>query len=530
VSDEGAPTTEQAKEQLERILDSPSFQTTGRLSDFLRFVVQETLAGREHQIKGYTVATRVFGRPDSFDANADPVVRIQAGRLRRRLGDYYSSDGVADPIRIELPKGTYVPVFTHVEPGSGSSRDSTAAQFRFEGPSVAVLPFVYIGDVSDVGFLADGITEELVISLSRFQGLAVIGRQSTLRYKQSDATVEQVSRDLGVRFVVIGSVRKIGDRIRVAAQLSDAIDSSQRWADTLQKDLSTAGLFEIQDEITHHVVASIGDEYGAIPRQLTRETRGKRPHELSAYEASLQFYQYNAVTGREAHSRARRALERAIEVDPEYALAWAQLGELYLDAIAFGYDPPEDPIESARSCARRAIAIDSMCQQAHVTMAYIHFVGGELAAAVREAEKTIELNPNSSYLVGFSGFLIGLSGDLERGREIIENVEVFNPHQPGWLRLVALLCHLERGEHEEALHEARRFRTPRLAWDPLLRAATAGLAGKETVAASAYREYADLFPEVAADPVTYIRRFVRADDFVNVLLEGLANAKAMSGG
>jgi adenylate cyclase len=534
VSDEGKPTHEQVVEQLDRILASQSFRTTGRLSDFVRFVVQETLAGNQHQIKGYTVATRVFERPGSFDAKADPVVRIQAGRLRRRLAEYYSKEGATDPIRIQIPKGSYVPEFLRAdEVGDLGRRSKAAAEgpagSRFEGPSVAVLPFVYIGDVSDVSFLADGITEELVVSLSRFQGLAVIGRQSTLRYKQSDATVEQVSRDLGVRFVVTGSVRKIGDTIRVAAQLTDAVDSSQRWADTLQRDLTTAGLFEIQDEITHRVVASIGDEYGAIPRQLTRETRGKPPHELSAYEASLQFYQYNAVTGLEAHSRARRALERAVEVDPEYALAWAQLGELYLDSQSFGYDPPDNPIESARSCVRRAIALDPLCQQAHVTMAYIQFVCDELEEAVREAETAIELNPNSSYLVGFSAFLIGLSGNLERGREIIEDVERLNPHHPGWLRLVAMLCHLERREYDEALHEARKFRTPRLAWDPLVRAATAGLAGNETVAVSAYREYTELFPEVAGDPVRYIKWFVRPDEHVSALLEGLEKAKGMVG-
>jgi len=530
--DDTTPTGDEVTAELERMLASPDFQAPDRLKSFLRFVVEETLDGRGPQLKGYTVGVRVFNRPDSFDPITDPIVRIQAGKLRRRLERYYLTGGTTDPVRIDLPKGTYMPTFSRVDQ-TGSEQpaphaappQSAQVKPRFEGPSIAVLPFTCIGDASETQQFAEGVTEELVVGLSRFDGLAVISRQSTLRYRGTTATVDEVSQILGVRFVLTGSVRKIESTIRVAAQLTDATDSAQLWAETLQRDMSTQGLFEIQDEIAGSVVSQVGDMYGAIPRLMTKESRGKRPDELSAYEAALRFNHFNAVHGQQAYNRAVEALQQAIENDPEYALAWAQLAELYVDAYAVRYQTPEDTLDSARSCARRALAIDHGCQHAHCVMAYVHFMSGEDSAAVREAETTIELNPNSAFLVGFAGFLIGLSGELERGRAILDGVEALNPHEPGWLRLVAVLDHLRKAEYPEALHEARQFRTPQMAWDPLLRTATAALAGEDGFAAACHRELAEIFPEVAADPTEYIRKFVRYDDLFEKILEGLGEAE-----
>jgi TolB-like protein len=533
---DNTPTGDEVRAALERMLASPDFQAPDRLKKFLSFVVEETLAGRGTQLKGYTVGVRVFHRPDSFDPITDPIVRIQAGKLRRRLERYYLTGGAADPVRIGLPKGAYVPTFSHVTADTGTQPTAHAgpaphdmSEPRFPGPSIAVLPFTCIGDSSETRQFAEGITEELVVGLSRFDGLAVISRQSTLRYRETTATVDEVSQILGVRFVLTGSVRKIESTIRVAAQLTDATDSAQLWADTLQRDMSTQGLFEIQDEISRSVVSQVGDMYGAIPRRIAKESRGKRPEELSAYEAALRFNHFNAVHGQQAHSRAVEALQRAVEHDPEYALAWAQLAELYVDAYAFGYQAPEDTLDSARICARRALAIDHACQHAHCVMAYVHFMSGEHSAAIREAETTIELNPNSAFMVGFAGMIIGLSGELERGRAVVDGVDALNPHEPGWLRLVVLLDHLSKTEYQEALHEARQFRTPQMAWDPLLRAATAALAGENSLAASCQRELVDIFPEVAANPAEYIKQYVRYDDLVEKVLEGLVKAARAAG-
>jgi TolB-like protein/Tfp pilus assembly protein PilF len=388
-----------------------------------------------------------------------------------------------------------------------------------------VLPFARIGDAPETEFLAHGLTEGLVEGLTHFEGLAVVASQSTARYRDTTATTEEVSQALGVRFVLTGSVRMLESTIWVAARLIDARDSALLlWADTLQRNLSTHGLFEIEEEITRRVVACIGDEFGVVTKLLARETRGKRPEELSAYEAVLQFYDEGWTAGPTDHKRALEALERAVENDPQYTMAWAGLSELNSWIHATQVEGSSDALDRAGMCARRAVALDPSCQQARSAMAIVHFLNHDHEGAVREAEKAIALNPNNAYRVAVSGWYIGLSGDLDRGREIIEEVEVLNPHQPAWLILISLLCHLRDGDYKQAWHEARRMGIPALAWDPLLRAATAALAGEDRIAAARYRELVDLFPEVASDPATYIRKYVHYEDLVDKLLEGVDKA------
>lgn len=147
-------------------------------------------------------------------------------------------------------------------------------------------------------------------------------------------------------------------------------------------------------------------------------------------------------------------------------------------------------------------------------------------AAIAEAEKAMPLNPNSAYVVSFSGWIIGLSGDLEQGRRIIDEMDDFKPNTPGWLRLVAFLCHLDRGEYDQALHEARRFRMPdELAWDPICRAAAAGHLGNDKVAAAAYGELFKKYATIAVNIEDAIRVYFHFDPWVKSILDGLGKAR-----
>lgn len=519
---------DQVKQQLERILASRDFRASDKLSGFLRFVVEETLAGRSDRIKGYTVATEVFGRPSDFDPASDPVVRIQAGRLRRRLDTYYHTAGAEDPLVVEIPKGHYSAEFSTRDPVTTSDPAAIRETSASARPTIAVLPFTCIGGSEKAESLADGISEELTVGFTRFMSLAVIARQSTLVYRKTTASIESVSADLGARFIVTGSVRRLDDTIRVATQLTDAADSVQLWAETMEVDLSTTGMREIEDRVTTNVLARIGDEVGAIPRQLAQEAPAKEPESLTIYEATLSFYRYNYHADANGYKRTVSALETAVKAEPDYALAWAQLAEMYADSVQLGYEGPEDPLIKARTYANLAINLDATCQQAHATLAYVHFALGQHEAAVASAEKAIELNPNSSYQVATAAFWMGLSGELERGRELINNAERLNPHGPGWLRLVPLLWYLDTGNVDAALEEARHFRSPNLGWGPLLRASAAALSEDSSVAVASYRELQTLFPEVAEDPEEYISSFVHFDRHLDALLKGLDRASRMA--
>jgi tetratricopeptide (TPR) repeat protein len=339
------------------------------------------------------------------------------------------------------------------------------------------------------------------------------------------ATIEEIGRELAARFVVSASLRKVGDTLRIAAELVDTNDSTRLWADTLQSSYTMHGLIEIENGMARQVLDTIADRLGATLVPIRREPRGKPPRELSAYEASFLFHHYNAVHGQEAHHRACQALERAIRDDPEYALARSQLAELYCDVHALGYQGPENALEMARDFAARAVELDTLCQHARLTMAYVEFLEGHHGEVLRQAKMAIALNPNVAHLVGFAGFLIALSGDFETGCTVIDEMEVLNPHQPGWMRMPAIVSALAREDSQAALEEARRFRFPQLAWDPLLHAAAAALAGRATEAVSAFRQLAELFPEVVDEPEAYVRAYIHDDAQVAIILEGLEAAK-----
>ena len=237
------------REQLDRILHSGPFLQSRRRQRFLEFIVNESLAGRSERLKAYNVALEVFDRPESFDPVVDPLVRIEAARLRDKLREYYEADGRGDPIRIELPKGSYTP---HIEfrqaptPERGPDR---------QGPVIAVLPFVNLSGDPKQEYFSDGLTEDIMTELSRARDLRVLARNTTFQYKGKAVDVSKLGRELKVRYVLEGSVRRTDDHLRVTAQLIDTETGAHIWADRFDREM--ADVFLVQDEIVSQIVAKI---------------------------------------------------------------------------------------------------------------------------------------------------------------------------------------------------------------------------------------------------------------------------------
>ena len=245
------------REQLDRILKSGPFLHAPRRQRFLEYIVNETLAGRGERLKGYSIAQEVFDRSDAFDPNVDPIVRVEAARVRDKLREYYGVDGRSDPIRIDLPKGSYTP---HIEfrqaptPTSAPEKQVELARSE-ERPSVVVLPFVNMSADNGHDYLSDGITENIISGLSRFRDLTVIASYSAFSYKGKALKIQDVGRELGVRFVLEGSVQKSSGRVRITAQLIDAITGANLWAE--QFDRGAENIITVLDEVTEMIVARL---------------------------------------------------------------------------------------------------------------------------------------------------------------------------------------------------------------------------------------------------------------------------------
>ncbi len=520
--------------QLERILKSPTFQRSERNTSFLRLIVEEALAGRTESISAYRLGLEIFGRDRKFDPQTDPIVRIQAVRLRRALDRYYFLRGSSDPIRIDVPKGRYTPVFRVIlnEDADNSPPDSAPSVPRPTdpvlalptGPSIAVLPFVNLGDDPDQEFLAAGIAEELIVELNRFQDFRVIARYSTLKYKGGAADVREVGRDLGVRYALEGSVRRSGGILRITVEVSETRTGAHIWAERFESDMRAEDLFDVQDRITSQVVAKVADNYGVIPRELSKESRRKRTSEISTYEAALRFHCYNAVATPELYEETRSALERAIELDPDYAPAWAMLSELCSDDYLLGFSDRPGLLDEAKKFASRAVSLDPECQHAHWAMAWSHFHRREPARFLAEAEKVIALNPNAAYLVGITGWTTALVGEWDRGLALLRKGIDLNPNHPGYFHIAPFLDHMRKGEYGAALTAARRINMPELVWDPLARAAALGCLGQSDEGLLTVGFLLDLDADFARNARRYVSALVFDDALVETIVEGLRSA------
>ncbi len=521
------PTPKAIRLQLDRILRSADFRGSDKQRKFLSFVVEETLEGRASQLKGYTVAVSVYGRKEDFDPQVDPIVRVEAGRLRRALEHYYLTTGVNDPVRIEIPKGGYVPTF-----GTARTPPSDTATRPLEGedrappyePTVAVMPLLDLTGDAGQDYFADGLTEELTTELARFQDLRVIASQSTMNFKGQEADPQEVGRALGARFLLAGSVRKSSNTVKVSIQLLDTTTAVQIWGESYKSDLRAADLIAMQEDIAHRVTGAIADQYGMISRRLSAESRKKAPADLKAYDAILRFYHYEIVMTPESFKEALGALEAAIEIDPDYGLAWAMLGHLHADNHALGFCEIQAPLEKAMMYAQKGAALAPENQFAQDALSLVYFHRGDKELFLKQVEQTLALNPNSPYFIGVTGWHMMLLGEWERGLALLRKGMKLNPQHPSWFHLATFMNCYHREEYEDASTEALKFNCPELFWDPVMRAAAHSQMGREDEARTAVGELLELVPDFATRGRRLIGGYVKVHGLTDRVIEGLRKA------
>jgi adenylate cyclase len=517
------PSEVDIRQQLEKILVSPPFVNSANLRNFLKFIVEKTLAGEAAEIKGYTVATQVLGRKPDFDPALDPIVRIMAGRLRRSLERYYETQGRQDPVRIEVPKGAYVPLF--LADGSDELIDTADPVLaRPAGPAVAVMPLLNLTGDLQQEFFADGLAEELTSELARYQDLKVIAYQSTLHWKGKEHDVREVGRDLGVRFLVEGSVRKAAKTVKIAIHLIDALNGQSLWGEQYCRELKADTLIALQEEIARQVVARMGDVYGVIPQTLSRESRKKPPEALETYEAILRFYRHITIMSHQTFSESLTALEQAVTRDPEFGLAWSLLAFLYGQSYSLQLGPMDSPLEGAWRAAQKGTVLEPENQIARASLAHVHFFRNERELFVSEAETALALNPNAPAPIAFLGWLLALYGEWERGLAILKKGMELSPHNPGWLHMAPFFYLYLQERYEEAYREARAFQMSHFFWDPLLRAAALGKLGKEPEATQAVEVLLQLQPNFSTTGRFLMSCYAKSPHLVDALLTGLRQA------
>lgn len=506
--------------QLERVLGSDDFRVSARNRSFLRYVTEQRLAGHEDSIKAYSIACNVFGRPTTFDPKEDPIVRIEAGKLRKALERYYLTAGTSDPLRIEIPKGTYVPVFRPATRSANSTHEETADHGV---PRIAVLPFALLNDDPSQSHFATGLSAEIAAALGAYPSVVVTSGYEALDL-ESRSSLSKIRKQLDARFVLEGVARRSPDRIRITAQLIDLQAERQIWGETFDRELTTRNLFEVEDEIIRSVVEAVASPYsGAVTSTVRKASKRHGPKELSAYEAVLYQHQHNQQTLPETYALARSALERAVQIEPEYADAWAALGELHCDEYTLGYSGDLENLREAIRYARTALDVDPTSRHAWFVIGLASLVLRDRSRAVRAAEALLR-PATTAATIAWAGWLLALTGEWERGLGLLLPQLDLQPGLPAWLHHAEFLYHYQHRDYEAALECSKKFDMPSIFWDPLDRAAVLGQLGRSAEAKKAIDEMLRLQPKVADEPLHFLNCFIFQDELVEHVLEGLNKA------
>jgi adenylate cyclase len=454
-----------ARNCLDRILASPCFVQSERQQRFLRFIVTETLAGHTDRLKGYTIALEVFDRDASFDPAIDAIVRVEATRLRAKLREYYDREGRTDSVRFELPKGAYAirmewraPEITLSLQESRAARAKTAEDAMStrlrpieDRPSLVVLPFANMSSDSEQEYFADGITDGLITELSRLPGLFVISRHSSFVYKGVSKRAEEIGAELGIRYLLEGSVHRAGDRVRITVQLIDAASGAHLWAERYDRELKD--IFAVQDDVTQRIVTVLQVKFAAAEQERIGHAGTVN---VEAHDCLLRglerFWKFTPESTREASVQ----LACAVELDPGYAAGQAWLARVLVFRWVMLWDPNSKTLERAYDHIRLAVDLDPKAPHTQAVLCWVQLWRKQGEAAIAAGWRAVRLDPNNADAHLFLAFALAVSG---RGEEAVHNIVKgmrLNPHPGAVYHLVLCLSYIVLEEYDLAIAVCKR--------------------------------------------------------------------------
>jgi len=509
---------EKIERQLLRILDSPEFNAAKQQRKFFEFVVNETLAGRSQEIKGYTIATCVFGRNEDFDQNSDPIVSVQANRLRRALERYYLVAGKEDPILIDIPKGTFVPTFCEkvstTADATASNRKIPMESFKGSWPIVLIRPFQNLTGDPAMNYWSIGLATELATEITRYQEIRVL-------IQGPEGLGRRVS-DTVARFVVDGNVQKDMSGIKITVYLVDVSTNIKIWGESHKSDLEASQLISFQEEVAKAIAGKISCEDGIISKTLSIESRNKLPSDLKTYEALLRYYEYDQTLTPESFLLAMEALTFAANNEPECGQVLSMLGRLHANIYSLelpGYENTN--LEKANAFAEKGVLLNPENQRARGILGFVRMIENEIPGALVETEQALKLNPNSLFILDGIGYLMTLLGEWERGPALIRKAMRLNPYYKPIVHYALWLNYLRQEEYERALLETQRLRRPSIFWDPLAKASTLGLLGRYEEGKHFVKSLLKFKPDFPSRGRILIGHYIKFEELVERVINGL---------
>jgi TolB-like protein len=455
------------EDELEKILASNGFKRSPLLSRFLRFVVENTLDGNSNQIKEYTVAVKVLGKPLNFNPQLDASVRINAIRLRNMLTEYYQENKNDVTYHIELPKGRYIPIFTQngkepaLYPDSSQEEDSGAADI------ICIMPFSGLVQHPSLDFSIPGFCEFLSEKLSQFEDIQVVSFHSALKFTNEGGRLEHAGTSLGVFYYLTGSVEVDEEQLIISFQLFDAKKNIIIWSKHTSASLLQTRVMEAADTITNQVVSSLAGYSGFLHYRKVLDKNRVPPLTNKMANAIFWFYNYHVYQSEELYYAAIKRLEEVVKIDGDCALCWAVLSNLYADALIYNYTTNKSPLEAAIICVEKAFALDPHCQHAHLAYGWIQIILRNKIQVLATIEKIDQINPNSSTFKAMCSLGLAFLGEYSKSLASLEYAKKLNPLPYWWMNLPETFLALKAGNFEKVIYLARKSSTPRMIFEHL---------------------------------------------------------------
>jgi TolB-like protein/Tfp pilus assembly protein PilF len=365
-------------------------------------------------------------------------------------------------------------------------------------PSVAVLPFTSIGGDAKQERLADGITEDVITDLSRYRDLFVIARNSVFTYKGKLVNIQHVARELGVRYVLQGSIQTNGDRVRVTAQLIDATTGAHVWSERYDRPLND--IFQVQSEVTGEIAAALGGTSGALTVADVAAVRRKPPASLQAYDYYVLGQELHYRLSREDSPKGEEPLKKAIELDPQFARAYVALGHLYNSEASWGWghEDPATLFAKAKVTLLKAIALDPTDALPHAVLGLVYISISEYDRGFAELERGYTLNPNDADVLVHYGGMLYIKGRSREGVEMMNRAFRLNPHYPSWYNNFADPYYAV-GQYDQVIALLRRMEGEVPLWPQMLLAMSYAQLGRQSETAIAVAELRRRYPDFSME-------------------------------
>jgi adenylate cyclase len=428
---------DQVRASLAIMLASPLFARSPRQQRFLDYLVTNTLAGDASRLKGYTIAVEVFDRKDDFDPSIDAIVRVGATRLRSKLHEYYDTLNNSDEVRIDFPKGSYVLeiAMQRSQTKKPIAPTNNAPRFTDDKPSLAVLPFANIGVDNAKEYFADGVVDSLISMFSRLSGLFVISRQSSFSYKNTIKTSHEIATELGVRYLLEGSVQHADNKVRVMAQLVDTHHGGQVWSERYDRELKD--IFALQDELTQNIVGVLQIKLAGDEAKLFgyKDTNNIEAHDLML-RGVAEFRKYTE----KAVYESIELLKKAVLLDPSYSAAYAWLARVVTFRwIGVWVAYPNNLVEGL-SYAEKAVDLDPQSPYALSILSWVQSWRKNSVGSIATGRKAVALDPNNAEAHLFLSLALVSAGFGEEGLYYIEKARRFTPTSSPLHALAHGLC------------------------------------------------------------------------------------------